>query len=75
MSRYPPPVSPTATIKQTIEPSQVWSHLSLEQQRQVCQQIITFVRQALLPWNIAVTMENSSNEQLDQSQNNHLPPE
>ena len=75
MSRYPPPAPPTATVKQTIEPSQVWSHLSLEQQRQVCQQIITFVKQTLLPWNIAVTMENSSNEQLDQLQNNHLSPE
>lgn len=60
MSRYPPPLA--SDIKQTIEASQLWSHLSIEERRKICQQIITLMKQELFPIVIEEKMENSLNE-------------
>ncbi|CAN5840003.1 hypothetical protein BH23CYA1_BH23CYA1_02640 [soil metagenome] len=60
MSPHPPPAN-----RQQIAPHQVWSHLEQRQQQQAHHQLVTILRQALMPLNPGHTLEVPPNEHLD----------
>jgi hypothetical protein len=63
MQSQPNPTIPLPDSPSVIAPHQVWIHLSIQQQQQIRQALITIVQQSLMQLNINSTIGDSTDEQ------------